>query len=276
MLIFSRYTWWVAAMIGLALFLTAASQVGLLNPFQGAFLTVTSPVERVFGGVFRPMAGLLSNAGDIGDVRDENKRLRLENETLQIQLVEARQDAARVKELEQALKLTEANKDEVKLAANVVHRDSSPFTDVVLIDRGSGSGIKVGMVVLSSQGTLMGTVTKVTARQSFVRLVTDSKSRVAAETEGSKASGIVKGTAGRSLAFDLAQADIKAGDIVVTSALTGRYPAGITIGRVTEVKGTAQDLFRTVKLESTVRLSTATTVLVLTSFTPTDVAGGSP
>jgi rod shape-determining protein MreC len=276
MVIFSRYTWWAAAMAGLALFLTLASQVGVLTPVQGAFLTVTSPFERLLGGIFRPVAGLLSDAGDLGALRNENKDLRLRNEQLENDLVQAKQDAARIRELEAALGLPEGEKGETKLAAGVVHRDQSAFNDVVLIDRGSSDGVKAGMVVLSPQGTLMGAVTKVTASQSFVRLISDSKSRVSAETVDTKATGIVKGTPGRSLSFDLARADIKVGDLVQTSALTGRYPPGITIGRVTEVKGTNQDLFRTVKVESTVRLSTVSTVLVLTSFTPTDVTESTP
>ena len=41
----------------------------------------------------------------------------------------------------------------------------------------------------------------------------------------------------------------------MTSPLTGRYPAGIPIAKVVEVTGSAQDLFRTVKLESFVRLA---------------------
>lgn len=263
-------------MIGFALFLAVASQTGLLNPFQGAFLTVTSPFERLLTGIFRPIAGVLSDAGDLGTLRNENEKLRLQNAALTNENVQLREDTARIKELEAALGFTQANTSLAKLAANVVHRDSSPFTDVILIDAGSGSGVKAGMVVLSAQGTLLGSVTKVTSGQAFVRLVTDTKSKVAAETVEGKASGIVTGTPGRGLAFDLAQADIQVGDVVATSALTGRYPAGITIGKVVDVQGSPQDLFRTVKLEPTVRVSTVRTVLVLTGFTPTDVRTTSP
>ena len=42
----------------------------------------------------------------------------------------------------------------------VVTRDISPFTAVVRIDRGKNDGIRDGMVVVSAQGTLLGTVTK--------------------------------------------------------------------------------------------------------------------
>lgn len=268
MLIFSRYTWWVGAMLGLTVFLTAAGQVGVLHPVQGAFLVITRPAEELLTSIFRPIAGFLSDAGSISDLREENRRLRLENEELRTQSISLQTDAERVKQLEEALKISQGAANEQYLAANVVHRDSSAFTDVISIDRGSNSGVRVGMVVLSSQGSLMGTVTEVFGSRSFVRLITDSKSKVAAQVQASQADGIVKGAANRTLTFDLAQADIKVGDIIVTSALTGRYPAGLPIGKVTDVSGTQQDLFRKVTLEPFVRLSTASTVLVQTSFIP--------
>ncbi len=268
MVIFSRYSWWVATMIGLALFLTAAGQLGFLGPFQNLFLQAATPVEKTMDGVFRPVASFLSDFGDLRSLQEENRQLRLENEKLQNRVTELELDAARVQELEKALEITQSDTSQQKVAANVVSHDSSPFTDVISIDRGSNAGIQPGMNVLSSQGSLIGTVTKVTPDHSFIRLITDSKSKVNAKVRDTQVEGIVKGGPNRTVTFDLAQADIKVGDVIVTSGLGGNYQAGIPIGRVTEVKGTPQDLFAEVTLEPLVRLSTVQTVLVLTSFVP--------
>jgi rod shape-determining protein MreC len=275
MLIFSRYTWWVGAMVGLALFLAVAGQIGVLNPFQGAFLKVTSPVSNAFTGVFRPVAALLSDAGNLRELQVENRELRLENEQLRVQLVDLQRDAERVNELEEALGILEETGDQTRVAASIVSRVSTSFDAVVSINRGSNHGIRNGMVVLSSKGTLIGTVTKTFGDSSFVRLISDSRSKVNAEVQQSKVAGIVRGNPGRTLTFDLAQADVKVGDTIVTSGLGGNYPAGLPIGRVSEVSGTTQDLYRKVTIEPAVRLSTATTVLVLTSFIPQriDVGG---
>jgi len=169
MLIFQRYSWWVAAMVGLALLLAVVGQVGVLSPVQGLFLNVASPFEKVLNGTFRPIAGLLSNAGEVGAIRDENSRLRLENEELRNQIAELQQNAAQIDDLREALNLTQGDKSVQYLAGSIVHRDASPFTDVVTIDRGSGDGLQVGMVVLSTKGTLMGKITKVTKTNAFVR-----------------------------------------------------------------------------------------------------------
>jgi len=268
MLIFQRYSWWVAAMVGLALFLALVGQVGALGPFQGLFLQVTSPVEKVLDATFRPVAGLLSNAGEIGSIRDENNRLRLENEDLRNQLAELQQNAAQIKDLQDALNLTQGDKELKYLPGNIVHRDASPFTDVVTIDRGDGDGLKVGMVVLSTKGTLLGKITKVTNTNAFVRLITDTQSKVSAEVLGTGADGSVRGTPGRGLSFDLAQGEIAVGDTIITAGLGGSYPRGLPIGRVNSVSGSNQDLYKKVTLEPGVRISTAETVLVLTSFIP--------
>jgi rod shape-determining protein MreC len=268
MLMFSRYSWWVASMIGLAFVLAIMGQTGLLNPFQGLFLRATSPVENVLTAVFRPVASVLSNFDELGTLQDENNRLRLENEDLRNRMAGLQQDAQRVKELESLLQITEGGADETRVVANIVHRASTPFQQEVSIDRGSSAGIQVGMVVLSSQGSLMGTVTKVTSETSFVRLITDTRSKVRAEVAGTGADGIVKGTPDRGLILDLAQGDIKVGDAVVTAGLGGNYPKGIPIGLVSEVSGTNQDLFKKVTIQPLVRLGTATTVLVNISFIP--------
>jgi rod shape-determining protein MreC len=268
MLIFQRYQWWVATMIGFALFLALAGQVGVLVPVQGAFLRVTSPFERVLTTVFRPVASVLSNAGEIGDLREENNRLRLENEELRNQVGELQQNAEDIKGLREALDLTQGDTSVRYVAADIVHRDNNVFSDIVTINRGSADGIQTGMVVVSTKGTLMGKVTKVTSANSFVRLITDTQSTVSAEVQETGADGSVKGTPNRGLVLELAQGDIQVGDTVVTAGLGGGYPRGLPIGRVSAVSGTNQDLYKKVTLEPGVRVGTAENVLVRTDFIP--------
>lgn len=263
-------------MIGLTFLLAIMGQTGLLGPFQGLFLKAASPFENVLSGVFTPVASFLSDAGNLTDLQDENARLRVENEGLRNKVTNLQQDAQQIEELRKALSIQQQAGSDTKLAASVVGRDASSFTDVVSIDRGSNSGIKVGMVVLSAQGSLLGTVTKTLPDVSFIRLITDTKSKVNAQVVESKADGIVRGSPGRGLTFDLSQAEIKVGDTVVTSGLGGNYPKDIPIGRVSDVSGTAQDIFRKVQVEPLVRFSTTNTVLVLTSFTPQRLGAGTP
>ncbi len=268
MLILSRYSWWLGAMLALALALALAGQVGVLSPFQSGFLRLTSPVEKGLSATFEPVASFLSDAGRIRELQDENRRLVDENEALLNRIAELEGDAQRVQELEAALGIVQELTDDDLVPANVVGHDRSPLKDVISIDKGSSSGIETGMVVLSSRGTVIGTVTRVTGGRSFIRLISDSESRVNAQIQETQIEGIVKGSANRQIYLDYAQAEIKPGDHVVTSGLGGNYPPGRLIGIVSEVSGSPQDLYKTVKIEPAVRLGTVRTVLVLTSFTP--------
>ncbi|MEX2080627.1 MAG: rod shape-determining protein MreC [Dehalococcoidia bacterium] len=249
--ILSRYSWWVGAMVGLALALALIGQVGLLAPAQSVFLRVATPVERGLSGIFEPVAAFLSDAGRIRGLQEDNRALLQENERLQNLVAELEGDRARVQELEEALGILSESGGDTLEAANVIGHDQSPFRDVITIDKGSSDGLESGMVVLSSQGTLVGTVTGVTDSTSFIRLLTDSRSRVNSEIQETEVAGVVSGGANRELSFELAQAEIKVGDHVVTSGLGGNYPPGRLIGTVSEVSG-----------------STIETVLVLTSFRP--------
>jgi rod shape-determining protein MreC len=266
MVVLSRYGWWIAGMASLAVFLLLAGQTGALDPLQSAYLRVSSPLEQRLGVVFRPVSDAIGDVGSINDVREENDRLRLENEDLRNQLTEFQRQTTELEELRRALGIVGASDENTYIVSTVVARDGSPFAQRVRINRGSSDGISKGDVVLSPGGSLVGTVDEVLSGESFVRLITDSQSAVNAQVQESQVSGIVAGSPRLVLNFNIAQGNINVGDTIVTSGIGGNYPAGLPIGRVAEVSGTAQDIARTVVVEPQVRMSTLSTVLVLTSF----------
>ncbi len=269
MLIFQRYTWWVGAMVGLAFMLAVASQLGVLGPFEGAYLRISTPIERVLSSTFRPVAGLFSGLGDVQELRRENQALRLENEQLRNTVVELQQEVGELADLREALGVIGDDATATYVPASVVSRDGSAFADVVNVDRGSNDGIRPDMVVLSPSGSLVGRVTSVTPTRAAIRLISDSRSTVNAQIPVSGIDGTVRGSATKTVRFELARGAIAAGDVVVTSGVGGNYPRGLPVGTVASVRGTPQDLFLDVVLEPQVRLSTLETVLIRTDFDPT-------
>ena len=94
----------------------------------------------------------------------------------------AQQDAElRVDELEEALGVKQGRPEDALLAANVIAEDPSPLKRMIAIDRGISDGIDEGMVVLSGQGTLVGTVARAYESFAWIRLVTDPDSSVNAQ-----------------------------------------------------------------------------------------------
>ncbi|MDZ7727101.1 MAG: rod shape-determining protein MreC [Dehalococcoidia bacterium] len=150
----------------------------------------------------------------------------------------------------------------------MVSRDASSFTDVVHINKGSGAGLEPGMVVLSTEGSLVGTVTDVLPTRASVRLISDSRSAVNARVLGTDIDGSVRGSATKTVHLELARGNINEGDEIVTSGVGANYPPGLPIGMVSNVQGTPQDMFLQVTIDPHVRLATLRTVLVNTSFDP--------
>jgi rod shape-determining protein MreC len=63
-------------------------------------------------------------------------------------------------------------------------------------------------------------------------------------------------------------ADVKEGDLVLTSGVGGRYPQDELIGQVVGVEKAAQDLFQSVRIKPLADLSRLEGVLVQTGFEP--------
>ena len=267
MLIFTRYTYWAGAMLVLAVFLGVAGRAGLLDPAQDVFLRVTGPFEGGLSSTFRPVANFLDDVRDLDRLQTENRDLLVENETLRSEVAGLQSDALEIDELREALNITTGDPSAERLAAGVMSRTQGPLTNQLRIDKGTNDGVTEGNVVISVQGTLLGTVTRALAGSSFVRLVMDSRSSVAAQILGSTADGIVKGD-GRDLSFSLVEGEVNVGDTIVTSGLGGTYPPDLRVGEVSEVLGDPQDPFPRVRIDPTVRISTTRTVLVITSFIP--------
>ncbi len=266
----SRLGTWTLGVIGLSLVLILLSRAGVIDPFQNAFLSVTAPVQHGLRNVADPLAGWLTNFRDVGDVRSENDRLRAENEQLKDQVARLLNGQAQLQELQKLLQVKQTYPDEQYLAANVLATEPSSLKEAVAIDRGKRDGLQEGMVVVTEGHSVVGTVTHMFDTYSWVTLVTDPNSAISAMIEESRAQGVVTGSYSRKLSIDFVGqgAAVKNSDTVITSAIGGLYPAGLVIGKVTNVGGGPQDLFKSVTLEPLASLSHLETVLVLTSFVP--------
>lgn len=267
MLIFSRYTYWVGAMAALAVLLAVVGRAGLLDPVQDVFLRITGPLEEGASSAFRPVADFFGDVGNLDRLQEENRRLRSENESLRNENAALRVESRQLEELRQASAVVAADTEAELLAAGVLSRIQGPLTRELRINRGSSHGVRVGNPVLSVEGTLIGTVTEALPGSSFIRLLTDSRSSIAAQVEDSPADGIARGDGG-GLRFELVEGDVNIADRIVTSGLGGAYPPDLRIGEVSAILGDSQDPFPTVELQTTVRISTTRTVLVMISFTP--------
>jgi len=267
---------WFSFVVLLSLLFIAASRFGVFDPIDNAALTITAPVESALRNATRPLADLLNNVTDTNRLRDQNQTLREENERLKAQVAGLTGAQGELDQLRQLLNVRGSRPGDSFVRAQVFAREPGNLKDIVAIDRGRSDGVKEGMIVLTQQGSLVGAVTRALDGVAWVTLLSDPSSAVSAIVQGSGAQGVVSGSLGGAMTMDFvsAAADVKEGDLVVTSGLGGRYPPGEIIGQVTNVERTAQELFQSVRVQPLADLSRLDDVLVLASFLPKEA--GSP
>jgi rod shape-determining protein MreC len=149
--------------------------------------------------------------------------------------------------------------------AEVQYDMRDPFTQKVVIGRGSQQGILNGSPVVSEDG-MIGQVTTVYPMQSEVTLLTDKDQAVPVQIVRTGLRGVVYGTpAGNELElrFVPISADIVAGDELVTSGLDGVYPPGLPVAKVVHVDKLADTAFARVVCLPVAAVRGAREVLVL-------------
>ncbi len=249
----------------LALF-SALGRTGTLEPVQNLFLIGSSPMSTGLSKGFKPLLGFFKDIGQAGTLRKENTYLKQENEQLRNQNIELKLTRNRIDELEQALNIRTSELDTPLLVATVIGFIQLPFRAEISINLGSANGIQTGNVVISPQGSLVGRITSVRKNYSFVRLITDARSRVASQVLNSTTTGIISGKATRELNFNLAIGDLETGDILITSGLGGIFPADIPIGFIEKIVANDQSAFPTIAVTAFAEITTLRTVLVDTTF----------
>jgi rod shape-determining protein MreC len=169
-------------------------------------------------------------------LRAENALLRERQRTLELHMLQfqalTRENAA-LRGLKAALPPI-ANR---WLVAEVVNVELNSLRQRVLVNRGTRNGIFKAQAVLDDRG-LLGQTTHVGPWSTEVILITDPEHAVPVQIErtGLRTIAVGAGNSGSlALPYLPANADIKRGDLLITSGLGGVFPAGYPVARVAEV-----------------------------------------
>lgn len=207
-------------------------------------LELLAPVQRAATETGRALRGFWDALTELQDLRAETIRLRAEVDRLRALeplLAEAEAENRRLRDLLEFEPLPAYR----QVAARVIGRSLSNWFSTVEVNRGATAGIEVDMAVVTHLG-LVGRVVRVTSQTSTILLLVDPQSGVGAEIIRSREPGAVVGNVSfedtcvmRMFSRD---ADVRAGDTVLTSGLGDVFPRGLHIGSVTEVARAEQGL----------------------------------
>lgn len=130
-------------------------------------------------------------------------------------------------------------------AAQVLYTGRDPFTQKLFVDKGQAAGVLPGEAVIDEAG-VVGQVTRVFPYMAEVTLVTDKDYAVPVKVERSGVRSVMYGAgSGRlpELRFLSPNAEIEAGDRLVTSGIDGTYPAGLAVAQVVSVERETGQIF---------------------------------
>jgi rod shape-determining protein MreC len=261
---------WLSFVVVASLLFIVASRFAVFDPLENATQATASPIESALRDATRPLADFVNNLTDVDRLTGENQSLREENERLVGEVARLRESERELQQVRQLVGVRGDTGEDRFVEADVFAREPSNSQDRIAINKGRSDGVRKDMIVLTSQGSLIGIVTNALDDVAWVTLITDPSSAISARIQESRVEGVVVGAADGTLEMEFVDetADVKEGDVVITSAIGGRVPPGEVIGQVVEVERTAQELFQSVRVQPLADLSRLESVLVLESFQP--------
>jgi len=154
---------------------------------------------------------------------------------------------------------------EKTLIAELLSVDMAPFSQQLILNKGSTDGVFLGQPVLDADG-LFGQIVQVGPLTSSVMLITDPNHGTPVEVNRNGLRTIANGI-GQIDRLELAHipnnSDIEPGDLLVTSGLGGRFPPGYPVAKVTEVTRIPGQPFTQVFAEPTGKLGQRREVLLV-------------
>jgi len=242
-----------------------------MHPLDRTINKLSAPLQYVAAAVARSLSGVINDYVYLVDVKDDNNKLAYENARLMQRLRELTLEQAENRRLRKLLSLRDTVGVETA-SALVVAKDTSQYFRVaqVVLDR-PGVLIRPNMPVISVDGAV-GTVLRVSGDKVDVRLTVDSGNGIDVVVERTRARGLVRGT-GDPARYTLRvqymerSDQVEVGDLLLTSGVGCRFPRGIPVARVKEVKKREFGIYQTVEAEPTVDFSRLEEVLITLSDT---------
>jgi rod shape-determining protein MreC len=193
------------------------------------------PLSRALGHAFVPFEALSSKLMSMAFTSDENHVLRSRLAEVTVENSRLREGAREVDRLRRLLEFRDIYPAPLE-ASRVVAQIDERLGGGIVVDRGYDSGIARNMTVISPDG-LVGLVVRASENWSAVKRIVDPGSRVSACLQYSRATGILRATAGGKLFMDWVAPDaqVQPGDTVISSGLGSVVPKGMLIGAVRQV-----------------------------------------
>jgi len=194
-------------------------------------VTAVTPMAGIVEAIRQNTIGFLQDYFILLDVREQNRKLKADNDRLRMENVYYR-NQLNTAEHARALTIFQAQTPSKTVAARVIGNSTVSTAKAVFIDRGSTSGIERGMAVVIPEG-VVGKVIAVYPLVSQVLLVTDPTFKVGVESQKGHVHGVLDCGSGKCGVEQVQNEDkVETGEWFFTSGEDRIFPKGFPVGTV--------------------------------------------
>ncbi len=151
------------------------------------------------------------------------------------------------------------------VVAKLVAVNPEPFTRKIVINKGRKHGAYQGQPVIDSHG-IIGQITEANLFDSRVTLITDASHAIPVQVLRNGLRTILQGTGASNelnASFLTRSADIRKGDVLISSGLGGRFPANYPVARVERVVADPNEAFLKITTRPLAKLDHGRQVLII-------------
>ena len=248
----------IALLLSILIGISSAVMGGNADPLSNLVTTITAPVRSgaaAVGDWFQGVSRYVFHYGEMEQQLREGEEAIQENELLR-----------------DLLDLREKRRDFVFESAKVTARSTSNWQSTLTLSKGEESGIQAGNCVVTSTGVLAGVVSEVGSHYCVVSTVVDTSMEMGGIITRTNSAGVLEGDFALMqegklrLGYLPDEAQLVAGDEVLTSGRGDVYPSGLVVGQVEGVFNDASGMNRYAVVVPEVDLDTLVEVFVIKDF----------
>jgi len=245
--------------------------------FRGYLQSMVSPLQYLANTPKQAMTWASENITTRTQLLAENQQYRLNElkfheQAMQLDII--KQENERLRSL-----LASPLRGELKkMVVEILSVDSDPYSHQVVINRGAGDGVYDGQPVIDALG-IVGQILHVGQTNSRVILITDISHAVPVRVQRNGLRLIATGSGQidrLNHTFVSQSADIKTGDILVTSGLGGKYPEGYPVSQVSFVSNDESREFMRVFSTPIAQIDRLRYLLLLSNDEPASIFAPTP
>lgn len=252
--------------LGLLIFLHI---IGLLSPLENGLNRLLDPIASRIYSKGNSFNFSYKENKEKGQLLTKINKLNKELEQVTAEKAKWQEIDNENQKLKKILKFTEKNKFN-KILSKIVAKESflgaNNEEENIIINQGSQAGVKVGNVIVSEQGSVIGKIIASKKNSSEACLIINQGCRLAATIQNNDHTiGLTDGDLGLTIKMNyIPQSEkINKGDLVTTSGLEKDIPRGLLIGKVNSVNSESNEVWQSAVIDPIVNFNNLIVVIII-------------